>query len=60
MDATILQLHVKGKGPLKANATDIDGTGILKGRKITKNGKTYVELNHLDLKLKMKSYDIKP
>ncbi|XP_014289104.1 protein takeout [Halyomorpha halys] len=58
VDARVLQLRVKGNGPLKANATDIDGKGIVKGKKITKDGKTYVAFNDLDLKLNIKSYHI--
>ncbi|CAH1399272.1 unnamed protein product [Nezara viridula] len=57
VNAKILQLNVKGKGPLRANATDIDGTGILKGKKIVKDGKQYVALD-LDLKLKIKNYHV--
>ncbi|XP_073983767.1 protein takeout-like [Rhodnius prolixus] len=60
VNVRLLTVPLKGKGPINANATNIEGNGILKGHKEVKsNGKTYVIFDSLDLKLKMKNYSVR-
>ncbi|KAF6204258.1 hypothetical protein GE061_002598 [Apolygus lucorum] len=59
VDAKILSMPLKGKGPVQANATDIDGKAVIRGHKETQNGRTFVLFDDLTLKLKMKNYQIR-
>ncbi|XP_014245420.1 circadian clock-controlled protein-like [Cimex lectularius] len=59
VDAKLLTLPIKGRGPMKGSGTDIEGNAIIKGRKVSKGGKTYLKFDRLDLKLKMKNYSVR-
>nr|ATU82761.1 secreted Juvenile haemolymph binding protein-like protein [Pristhesancus plagipennis] len=60
VNVKLLTVPIKGKGPINANATDIDGTAILKGHKVKRDdGKTYVNFDSLELKMKLKNYSVK-
>lgn len=57
VNAKILNLNIKGKGPIYANTTDVEGSVILKGHREPKGD--YVKFDSLDLKLKMKNYNVR-
>uniref|UniRef100_A0A0K8TGY5 Protein takeout n=2 Tax=Lygus hesperus TaxID=30085 RepID=A0A0K8TGY5_LYGHE len=59
VDAKILAMPLKGRGPVQANATDIDGKAVIRGHKETQNGRTFVMFDELTLKLKMQNYHIR-
>ncbi|BES97644.1 Haemolymph juvenile hormone Hypothetical protein protein (JHBP) [Nesidiocoris tenuis] len=59
VDAKILAMPLKGKGPINANASDIEGRAVIKGHKQVEDGKTFVMFDELKLKLKMKNYQIR-
>ncbi|KAG8282426.1 hypothetical protein J6590_036392 [Homalodisca vitripennis] len=58
VNARILVVPVKGKGPIKANATDVEGNAVLKGRKISRDGDTYVDFTELKLDLDISNYNV--
>uniref|UniRef100_A0A1B6L2D3 Uncharacterized protein n=1 Tax=Graphocephala atropunctata TaxID=36148 RepID=A0A1B6L2D3_9HEMI len=58
VNTRILVVPLKGKGPIKANATDVVGNAVLKGRKIERDGDTYVDYNELKLNLDISNYNV--
>ncbi|XP_075236822.1 protein takeout-like [Lycorma delicatula] len=59
VNARILVVPVKGKGPIKANATDVVGDVVLKARKVKREGETYIEFKSIDIDLKIENYSVR-
>ncbi|XP_071455418.1 putative beta-carotene-binding protein [Hetaerina americana] len=58
VDAKILVLPLKGKGPLTANATNVKGDIHMIGSVVDKDGEKYLKFNTIHLKIDMDNYKV--
>ncbi|XKL60769.1 hypothetical protein PGB90_007826 [Kerria lacca] len=59
VNARFLQFVVKGKGPLKGNATEVTGLALLKGKFIQIKDERYVEFYSANVDVNLRSYQIR-
>nr|BCX71430.1 adult-specific protein A2 [Ischnura senegalensis] len=58
VDAKILVLPLKGRGPMTANATNVKGDIEMKGSIVEKDGEKYLKFNNVDLKVDIANYRV--
>ncbi|XP_039295782.1 protein takeout-like isoform X2 [Nilaparvata lugens] len=59
VNATVLGVPIQGKGPMKANATDVTADLVLKGKASKRGGSNYIDFYNIELGIDLGNYDIK-
>lgn len=59
VDAKFANLAVKGKGPLRGNASEITGNALLKGKFVEINGEKFVQFTNIDVDVDVKDYNVR-
>ncbi|CAH0387211.1 unnamed protein product [Bemisia tabaci] len=59
MDAKILNIPLKGRGPLKANATNVRANIVLHGAKVKIEGTTHIQFHSMETDLRIGDYKIR-
>ncbi|RZF37246.1 hypothetical protein LSTR_LSTR006572 [Laodelphax striatellus] len=59
VNASVLGVPIQGKGPMRANATDVTADLVLKGKASKRGGNNYIDFYNIELGIDLGNYDIK-
>uniref|UniRef100_A0AAU6SHC0 Circadian clock-controlled protein n=1 Tax=Maconellicoccus hirsutus TaxID=177089 RepID=A0AAU6SHC0_MACHI len=59
VNARFVNIPVKGKGPMRGNATEVDAQAILKGKFVEVNGEKFVEFTSATVDVDVKDYSVR-